>query len=282
MTRDNELKDFIFLDSLGPEPVSAPRAAGRRAFGGYADTEAQEEQVPLLTTRNLVLALLLALVVTAALILTFFRAEEVHVIGNTIYTNDEMESYVESGRIGDNTFLLSLAYHDRRVRDLPFVESVQVTMLSPTEINVIVHEKELVGYIPFQDDNIYINSEGVVMERSAKTIYGVPCVSGVEFADASAGERLETRSEAGFRTILHALNTLRKYDVSVSKVSINENGSVTADYGDVQIILGTNSGYDLKVVKIRNLMNELDGRSGIINLTTLTSDTKEVFLQKKF
>lgn len=278
MTRDNELKDFIFLDSLGSDSFTADSAAGYRPFGETAE----EEQVPLLTVRNLVLALLLALVVTTALILTFFHAKEVHVIGNTIYTNDEMEAYVESGRIGDNTFLLSLLYHDRAVRDLPFVESVSVTMLGPGEINVIVHEKELVGYIPFQDENIYINREGVVMERSAKTIYGVPCVSGVEFADAEAGKRLETRSEAGFRTILHALNTLRKYDVSVSKVSINENGSVTADYGDVQIILGTNSGYDLKVVKIRNLLNELEGRSGVINLTTLTSDTKEVFLQKKF
>ena len=119
-----------------------------RALAGGIQAESVENE-RLLTPVNIALALMLSVVVTAAIILTFFRVSSVHVVGNTLYTNDEMAAYVEQGVLGDNTFLLMLQYRNRTVEDLPFVESVTVQMMGPREINIVVQEKELAGYVSY-------------------------------------------------------------------------------------------------------------------------------------
>ena len=263
------------------EAVSGGRGYGSkaRAIAGGIRAESIENE-RLLTSVNIALALMLSVVVTAAIILTFFRVSSVHVVGNTLYTNDEMAAYVEQGVLGDNTFLLMLLYRNRTVEDLPFVESVTVQMMGPREINIVVQEKELAGYVSYKDRNLYIDSEGRVVEASAKKVYGVPAIQGMSFENTQAGEVLKADSAGIFQTVLHALDTMEKYDMSASSLTVTEAGSVSVVFDNVTVILGEDHYYDLKLSKINALLPLLKGRSGIINLTTYTSETKQIILQK--
>lgn len=263
------------------EAVSGGRGYGSkaRAIAGGIRAESIENE-RLLTPVNIALALMLSVVVTAAIILTFFRVSSVHVVGNTLYTNDEMAAYVEQGVLGDNTFLLMLLYRNRTVEDLPFVESVTVQMMGPREINIVVQEKELAGYVSYKDRNLYIDSEGRVVEASAKKVYGVPAIQGMSFENTQAGEVLKADSAGIFQTVLRALDTMEKYDMSASSLTVTEAGSVSVVFDNVTVILGEDHYYDLKLSKINALLPLLKGRSGIINLTTYTSETKQIILQK--
>lgn len=263
------------------EAVSGGRGYGSkaRAIAGGIRAESIENE-RLLTPVNIALALMLSVVVTAAIILTFFRVSSAHVVGNTLYTNDEMAAYVERGVLGDNTFLLMLLYRNRTVEDLPFVESVTVQMMGPREINIVVQEKELAGYVSYKDRNLYIDSEGRVVEASAKKVYGVPAIQGMSFENTQAGEVLKADSAGIFQTVLRALDTMEKYDMSASSLTVTEAGSVSVVFDNVTVILGEDHYYDLKLSKINALLPLLKGRSGIINLTTYTSETKQIILQK--
>lgn len=251
--------------------VTAGRLRGKEAA----------EIVPLLTPVNLALTFALAITVIAAVLVTFFNVHSAHVIGNTIYTNDEMTEYVQRGAFGDNTFALSLLYHNRSVDDLAFVESIDIQMLNPVELNIIVQEKKLTGYVNAGDSNIYVDEEGRVIERSMKTIYGVPRIEGLEVEEAVRGEKLVVDNPFGLSAALHALHTMKKYDISVSNLSTDPSASITIDLGDIDVVLGQDENYDLKLSRLAGLMPELEGRSGVINLMTYTSEKNIMILQKK-
>ncbi len=267
-------KDFR-TNKYGAGSKAAAVAAGRLRAAEGADI------VPLLTPRNLALTLALAVTVIAAILVTFFNVHKTHVIGNTIYTNDEMTEYVQKGFFGENSFALSLLYHNRSVDDMAFVESIDIQMLSPVEVNIVVHEKKLAGYIDAGDSNIYVDEAGIVVERSMKTIFGVPRIEGVEAEEAVKGEKLIVDNPFGLSAALHALHTMAKYDISVSNLSSDPSASITIDLGDIDVILGQDENYDLKLSRLAGLMPELQGRTGVINLMTYTSEKNIIILQKK-
>ena len=257
------------------------KTAAVTAAAGRLRAKEAAEIVPLLTPVNLALTFALAITVIAAVLVTFFNVHSAHVIGNTIYTNDEMTEYVQCGAFGENTFALSLLYHNRSVDDLAFVESIDIQMLSPVEINIIVKEKKLTGYINAGDSNIYVDEAGYVVERSMKTIYGVPRIDGLEVEEAVKGEKLVVDNPFGLSAALNALYTMKKYDISVSNLSADPSASVTIDLGEISVVLGQDENYDLKLSRLAGLMPELEGRSGIINLMTYTSEKNIMILQKK-
>ncbi len=257
------------------------KTAAVTAAAGRLRAKEAAEIVPLLTPVNLALTFALAITVIAAVLVTFFNVHSAHVIGNTIYTNDEMTEYVQRGAFGENTFALSLLYHNRSVDDLAFVESIDIQMLSPVEINIIVKEKKLTGYINAGDSNIYVDEAGYVVERSMKTIYGVPRIDGLEVEEAVRGEKVVVDNPFGLSAALNALYTMKKYDISVSNLSADPSASVTIDLGEISVVLGQDENYDLKLSRLAGLMPELEGRSGIINLMTYTSEKNIMILQKK-
>lgn len=261
--------------------MNGTTSAAVTAAAGRLRAKEAAEIVPLLTPVNLALTFALAITVIAAVLVTFFNVHSAHVIGNTVYTNDEMTEYVQQGTFGDNTFMLSLLYHDRTVEDLAFVESIDVQMLNPVEINVVVKEKDLTGYINAGDGNIYVDEDGRVIERSMKTIYGVPRIDGLEVEEAVKGEKVVVDNPFGLSAALHALHTMKKYDISVSYLSTDPSASVTIDLGDIDVVLGQDENYDLKLSRLAGLMPELEGRSGVINLMTYTSEKNIMILQKK-
>lgn len=257
------------------------KTAAVTAAAGRLRAKEAAEIVPLLTPVNLALTFALAITVIAAVLVTFFNVHSAHVIGNTIYTNDEMTEYVQRGAFGENTFALSLLYHNRSVDDLAFVESIDIQMLSPVEINIIVKEKKLTGYINAGDSNIYVDEAGYVVERSMKTIYGVPRIDGLEVEEAVRGEKVVVDNPFGLSAALNALYTMKKYDISVSNLAVDPSASVTIDLGEISVVLGQDENYDLKLSRLAGLMPELEGRSGIINLMTYTSEKNIMILQKK-
>lgn len=257
------------------------KTAAVTAAAGRLRAKEAAEIVPLLTPVNLALTFALAITVIAAVLVTFFNVHSAHVIGNTIYTNDEMTEYVQRGAFGENTFALSLLYHNRSVDDLAFVESIDIQMLSPVEINIIVKEKKLTGYINAGDSNIYVDEAGYVVERSMKTIYGVPRIDGLEVEEAVRGEKVVVDNPFGLSAALNALYTMKKYDISVSNLAADPSASITIDLGDIDVVLGQDENYDLKLSRLAGLMPELEGRSGVINLMTYTSEKNIMILQKK-
>ena len=101
--------------------------------------------------RFLLPAVLLAIAAVLAavflFILQYFHVENIYVEGNLHYTSDEIIQMVTGQRFGDNSLYLALKYRDRGIQDIPFIQTMDVDVLSPDTINITVYERSVAGYV---------------------------------------------------------------------------------------------------------------------------------------
>lgn len=89
------------------------------------------------TKRTLIIAgsllfVLLFLLIGYLYIITNYTVTTVHVEGNIHYTDEEIMEMVMSGAYGDNSLLLALKYRDKGIDDVPFIQTMDVTIEAGT------------------------------------------------------------------------------------------------------------------------------------------------------
>ena len=129
-----------------------------------------------------IIGVLAGLLVLAALVVFgLFRVREVVVTGNSIYSTADIQNAVMQDGLCKNTLYLMWKYRDdSRVREeLPFLSSVEVTMLTPYQVRIEVHEKAEVGYFQNGTDYVYFDRDGLIVEISKKLRENIPKVTGI-------------------------------------------------------------------------------------------------------
>ena len=97
----------------------------------------------------IVLAIAVLVMILIAVIWEYFAVEEVSVTGNTHYTDEEIEDMVMTGPLGHNSLYLYLRYNKKSVKGVPFIERMDVSIDSPTEVTINVYEKAVAGYVKY-------------------------------------------------------------------------------------------------------------------------------------
>lgn len=218
--------------------------------------------------RILVVVLMLAAACGAAYyLLTAYRVENVYVEGNVHYTQDEIESFVMNGRLGDNSLYLSLKYKNKDITDIPFVDVMNVDILAPDTIKITVYEKALAGYVAYMDNYMYFDKDGYVVESSNVKTVGVPQITGLSFDHVILGEPLVTDNTEIFSKILNLTKLLNKYDILSDKIYFHSNGEITVYFGDVKVNLGSeDKTLEDKIMLLPVFLPDLEGKSGTLQM----------------
>ena len=113
-----------------------------------------KKNISVATFEKKVRLLLIACVVLVLLIAGIFVYEKytirtVYVEGNTHYTDEEIKDMVIDGKLSNNSIYLSILYRNKEIKDVPFIETMDVSILSPDTIQINVFEKALAGYVDF-------------------------------------------------------------------------------------------------------------------------------------
>ena len=104
---------------------------------------------------------LIFLLICAALVLgmsVFFRVAKVEVVGNSIYTAEEV---VEASGIGtgDNLFFINrFAAASRIFSKLPYVDKAKVTRALPNRVTITIQESSAMAYVQ-ADDGYWVAQE---------------------------------------------------------------------------------------------------------------------------
>lgn len=191
----------------------------------------------------------------------------VYVEGNVHYTEEEVKNLVMEGPLGDNSLYLSLKYKNKGVENIPFVDVMDVSILSPDTIKITVYEKALVGYVQYLDSYMYFDKDGYVVESSAVKTVGVPQVTGLSFEHIILGEPLPVEDTKVFGSILNITKLLNKYELTADKIYFHSSGEVTVYFGDVRVALGSdNTTMEDKVMLLPDFLKELSGKSGTLQM----------------
>ena len=223
-----------------------------------------------------VLALLLLLAAAAFYILKNYKIENVAVDGNIHYTDEEIMDIVMEGAFGDNSLYLSLKYKNKGVKDIPFVQRMDVEILSPDTIRITVYEKSLAGYVEYLGRYMYFDKDGIIVESSESKTAGIPQVTGLSFDYVVMYKPLPIEDEGVFETILDMTQVLNKYELSADRLYFDKNYEMTLYFANVRAAIGDGSNIDEKVMFLQSFLADLEGKSGTLHLENYTEDMKNV------
>lgn len=232
----------------------------------------RSKRIVILLTVFLTLAFLL--VGGGIYIINNYRVTTVYVDGSVHYTNEEIMDMVMRGKLGDNSLFLSLKYQDKGVENIPFIETMDVTIEARDTIRITVYEKALAGYVKYLGRYVYFDKDGIVVETSEEKTAGIPQVTGLAFDHVILHDRLPVDRPELFDEILNITQQLDKYSLTADRIYFDSTYQVTLYFGDAKVALGDNVDIDEKIMKLQHILPNLLGKSGTLDMREYSEDTK--------
>jgi len=207
-------------------------------------------------------------------VLSAYTIREVYVEGNIHYTQEEIQEIVMDGPLGNNSLYLSLKYKKRGIEDIPFVDVMDVSILSPDTIKITVYEKALAGYVAYMDSYMYFDKDGYVVESSRMKTDGVPQITGLKFESCTLGQRLPVEREDIFASIMDLTKLLSKYELSPDRIYFRDYTEITLFFADVRVALGAGDNLEEKLTVLPTFLQGLAGQKGILRMENYDRDTR--------
>ncbi|MCM1064160.1 MAG: FtsQ-type POTRA domain-containing protein [Eubacterium sp.] len=231
-------------------------------------------------SRKKVIIIIVAVVFLAALAGAAYYIREnytihtVYVEGNVHYTEDEIKAIVMDGPLGDNSLYLAMKYENRAIEGIPFVDVMDVSILSPDTVKITVYEKAIIGYIQYLDACMYFDKDGYVVESSSVRTAGIPQITGLVFDYLVVGEALPVEDPAVFGSILNVTKLLNKYELDSDKIYFHASGEITLYFDDVKVALGNEPTYlEDKLMLLPEFLPNLAGKNGTLQMEKYDEDT---------
>lgn len=223
-----------------------------------------------------VMVLLLLLLGGVWWFLTTYTIHTVTAEGSTHYTDEEIEDLVFQTPLDNISLILSWKYRNQNIKNVAFIESIEVTVVGNDSVRIRVYEKSLAGYIEYLGQYVYFDKDGTVVEVSSQVTSGIPLVTGLQFDSVVLEEPLPVENEEVFQYILELTNLISKYELTVDKIYFSSDSKMTLYIGDVLVSLGDSSLLTEKMMKLRDMYPQLDGLSGTLHLENYTSSSSVI------
>lgn len=227
----------------------------------------------------IVRAVLIGVVLVAAafvLLVTQFSVTEVKVEGNEHYTDAQIKEMVLPEGMLNNSLYLSVVYRNKEIKDIPFVEMMDVEIVSNHSIRINVYEKALAGCVNYLGNYMYFDRDGIVVETSDRLTDGVPQIKGLTFQHVVMHEKLPVEDPSIFAKILNITQLLAKYDLKADKIFFGSNKDVTLYFGQARVYLGSDEKMDEKVMQLVPILPHLEGKSGVLDMEEFDENTENI------
>ena len=225
------------------------------------------------------IGILIVLVIAAvmALLLLLFQIRSALVIGNERYTSDKIVSDLVYDFPTRNSLYLGWKYRSARTETrTPYLNSVQVKIVSPGEVQIIVQEKVLSGYVQYNGTNVYFDSDGIVLEMSDQIREDVICVDGIPMEEPTLYKKLPVDNTAQLRTMLSVSKLLTQSGLEVSGLSFDENQNITARVGTIDVQLGQDEYMEEKISNLAAIYKLQAGETGVLNMSAYTGKNEPI------
>lgn len=230
-------------------------------------------KTPALFKNNKVLRVLLTVVIILAVfcgVLIYLWYEysitKVIVTGNEHYTEEEIKDMVFTGPYSYNSLVLSAMYRNKSIENIPFIEKMDVDIVSSDSVRINVYEKAVAGYVEYLGHYMYFDKDGIVVESSNRVIDGIPFVTGLTFDHVVLYEPLPVKHPEVFKTILNVTQLLGKYETTTDRIAFDSDDNLTLYFGDARVSLGTDDFIDEKINEMHLLLPKLRGYSGTLHM----------------
>lgn len=208
------------------------------------------------------------LVLLLVILFLSVRLTEITVSGNKNYTEEEIKTLLFSGRWDKNTFYCYYKDKFKEHENIPFVEDYKLVFNSPFSLEVIVHEKAIIGYVSYMGSNMYFDKDGIIVESSREKLEGVPMITGLRFGHIVLYQVLPVVQEGVFDQIMQLTQLLSSHEISVDKIYYDKDLKVRMTMGEITVELGSSSDLNGKIAELADMLPVLAGNAGTLDLST--------------
>lgn len=229
---------------------------------------------------GLYILLILILLIAAGvfIVMNVFTVENVVVEGNELYSSTQIENMVLNDEYSWNSLYVDLKYRFVDIGEVPFVDTMEVSLDNPHTVHIKVYEKGMLGYLYINSigQNAYFDKDGFVVETSTEVIDGVPKITGISCEEVVLYEKLQLENSDILWDLLNLTQTLKKYNLLPDEIQYDSNMEPVLYYGTIQVKIGSEDNLSQKVVRLSIILPQLDGLSGTLHLETWTPETTDI------
>jgi cell division protein FtsQ len=227
------------------------------------------------------LVILLLLAAAALVVVKVFVVENVEVEGNVLYGDDVISETVLNDKYSWNSLYVYFKYRFLDTEEVPFIDTMEVTLKSPRTLHITVYEKGIMGYLYDETlgENVYFDKDGIVVETSADVIENTPEIEGIACEDVVLYEKLPIK-KAALKDILTLTQTLKRNELVPDAIIYGRDDSPILVYGNVWIQLGSDELLTQKVARIAKILPSLDGMSGVLHMESWTEETTNIVFDR--
>lgn len=229
---------------------------------------------------GLYILLILILLIAAGvfIVMNVFTVENVVVEGNELYSSTQIENMVLNDEYSWNSLYVDLKYRFVDIGEVPFVDTMEVSLDNPHTVHIKVYEKGMLGYLYINSigQNAYFDKDGFVVETSTEVIDGVPKITGISCEEVVLYEKLQLENSDILRDLLNLTQTLKKYNLLPDEIQYDSNMEPVLYYGTIQVKIGSEDNLSQKVVRLSIILPQLDGLSCTLHLETWTPETTDI------
>lgn len=246
----------------------------------YEEEESKKKGSKLFVVLSIIITLAIVIAGGVFFVLFFCNIQKVKMSGNTVLIEEEIKQDLFVDEYDKNAVILIIRNKFKPRKDIPFVESMDITMEDLNTVNIKIHEKEITGYLMDADKNrIYFGSKGTVQEISKLKVKGVPrVVYEGETSAVTVGADIPIR-EKSRRELLALQRDLKNNDIKVSRIEISEEGNFTMYHKDIVIKMGTASAMTEKVMRLKYILPKVKKKVGVLHLEDWTEGNTDIVFE---
>lgn len=214
-------------------------------------------------TGILIVALAVLLLVPG---LFFLNIREITVTGNNRYTQEQITEMLFPDRVSRNPVVCYLRDHMKEHEKIPFVEDYEIVFHGPRQVEILIYEKSVVGYVSCMSSYMYFDKDGIVVESTSRRLPDIPEITGLKFGYIALYQKLPVGDEAIFQEILNLTQILSIHGLVVDRIQYSSLGEATLYMGDLEVLLGGNAGLNGKIAELNDMYPQLVGRKGTLHL----------------
>ena len=208
----------------------------------------------------------LAVIIVLAAGICSVNIRQVTVTGNSRYTEKEIVDMIFQKNMDWNSTYCYLQDHVKDHQQIPFVEDYKLVFRSPSDVEVIVYEKSVVGYVSYMNSRMYFDKDGIIVESTSETLPGVPKIAGLSFGHIVLHQPLPVEDISVFNEILNLTQVLSVNEVAVDEIRFNKEKEATLQIRSLKVELGSNSEMNGKLSELTDILRDYPDLSGTLYL----------------
>lgn len=204
----------------------------------------------------------------------------VQVSGNQVHSAEEIERAILPGKLDYNTIYLWYRMRTNQIPTPPYLDLVEVEILSYNKIQIRVYEKTIIGCAEYNGSYVYFDKDGTVLDISTECKDGVTVVRGLEFDQAVLYQSVPVKEMSVFRTLVSLMQMLQKNSLQPNSIEFTLDQEIDMTFDEVLVHLGRDEHMDNKIARLTGILPNLVGRSGILFMEDVDEKTERISFRK--